>query len=69
VAAIKSVVLLFAAEPKKARAEGKKSHAKTMMSRKANEPKINTRYVQLRQNAEEKGRGKGLKEVWGDEDE
>jgi hypothetical protein len=34
-----------------------------MMSRKSENSKIYTQYVPLRQNVEEKGRGKGLKEV------
>ena len=41
-----------------------------MLSRKANEAlQINTQHVTLRQNAEEKGRGKGLETVWDDENE
>jgi hypothetical protein len=39
-----------------------------MLSRKANEDaKMNTQHVPLRQNVEKKGRGKGLKTVWSDE--
>jgi hypothetical protein len=37
------------------------------MSRKAD--KRNTKHAELRQDTEEKGRGKGLKEVRGDENE
>jgi len=36
---------------------------------KSMNPKINTQNVPLRQNTEEKGRGKGLEAVWGDENE
>ena len=36
------------------RAEGKKCHAKSMMSREPTKLKINTQHVPLRQNAEEK---------------
>jgi hypothetical protein len=51
---------------KKGESRGKKRHATTMMRGKANEA-LNYTPVPLRQNAEEKGRGKGLQEVWGDE--
>jgi hypothetical protein len=43
-----------------------KCHAKTMMSTKAKKAKMNTQHVPLRQNAEEKVRGKELKTVWDD---
>ena len=44
-----------------------KCHAKSMMSNEANERlKRDTQHVPLRQTAEEKVRGKGLKAVWDD---
>ena len=47
-----------------------KCHAKSMMSNEANERlKRDTQHVPLRQNAEEKVRGMGLKVVWDDVNE
>ena len=47
-----------------------KCHAKSMMSNEANERiKRETHHVPPRQNTEEKVRGKGLKAVWGTENE
>jgi hypothetical protein len=47
-----------------------KCHAKSMMSNEANERlKRDTQHVPLRQNTEEKVRGKGLKMVWDDTNE
>ena len=67
---VKSVTLkypsssLFAAELKKAKAEGKKCHAKTMGSKKTDRDYIQrTPHVPLRQNTEEKKRGKELRVV------
>ncbi len=56
---------------KKDEGQGKeKCHAKSMMSNEANERlKRDTQHVPLRQNAEEKVRGKGLKAVWDDANE
>ena len=60
--------VLFSSEKKKVRSEGKKCHVKVMMREKTNETlKINTQHVSLRQIVETKVRGKGLEEVWNDE--
>ena len=54
---------------KKKKKKKKKGEAKNVTLReKPMKRKINTQ-VPLRQNAEEKGRGKGLEAVWGDENE
>ena len=64
------VVFIFS-RIKKGEDQGKeKCHTKSMMSNEANErPKRDTQYVPLRQNTEEKVRGKGLKAVWDDTNE
>jgi hypothetical protein len=56
---------------KKGEGQGKeKCHAKSMMSNEANERlKRDTQHVPLRQNAEEKVQGKGLKAGWDDTNE
>jgi hypothetical protein len=53
------------------RAKGNKCHAKTHDDEQESQwdTKINTQNVPLRQNTEEKVRGKGLKVMWGDENE
>ena len=56
---------------KKGESQGKeKCHSKSMMSNEVNERlKRDTQHVPLRQNTEEKVRGKGLKVVWDDTNE
>ncbi len=56
---------------KKGENQGKEDcHAKSMMSNEVNERlKIDTQHVPLRQNTEEKVRGKGLTAVWDDTNE
>ena len=50
---------------KKTKTEGKRCHPKTMMNIKNRwRVKINTQHVSLRENTEEKGRGKGIEAVW-----
>ena len=61
----------FQQNKKKGEDHGKeKCHFKSMMSKETNERlKRDTQHVPLRQNAEEKVRGKGLKAVWDDGNE
>ena len=56
---------------KKGESRGKQCHAETMLSGEALRlsASIITQHVPLRQNTEEKVRGKVLEEVWSDEDE
>ena len=63
--------LYYFQQNKKGEDQGKeKCHAKSMMSNETNERlKRDTQHVPLRQNTEEKVRGKGLKSVWDDANE
>ena len=60
----------FQENKKRRRPREDRCHTETMMSTKANDSlKINTHHVPLRQNTEEKIRGKELEVVWDDVNE